>query len=220
MRRRAPHRFAGLAAVAIALAAGSLVTQRADTGPTISRPAGKLAPTPGPSSDGYVRGKRAYLRDLAADQPDEPAAALVSFARLLRAAEAERLLGRLEVTAVFVTFPGTSPEAPRVESTIRAAVAKRAVEIGNITRSEIASLETKRDPASAPLIADRRRQLAGTTPECPCVYAAVVEESTVGRLMALQRSALVRLVDVPDPLTDDLSGWHLTPIIPKGGPAA
>lgn len=216
MRRAGPHRFAGLAAVAIALAAGSLVTQRAGTEPTINRPIGKLAPTPGPSSEGYVSGKRAYLRALAADEPDKPAAALVSFARLLRATEAERLLDGLEVSAVFVTFPGASPEAPRIESTIRAAVAKRAVEIGNVTRSEIASLEATRDPASGPLIADRRGQLARTTPDCPCVYAAVVEESTVGRLMALQRSGLVRLVDVPDPLTDDLSGWQLTPIIPKG----
>lgn len=213
--RSAPSRFAAFAAVAIALAAGALVSQRTDTGPTISHPLGKLAPTPGPSSDGYVSGKRAYLRALAETQPDAAAAALVSFSRLLRASEAESLLTGLDVSVVFVTFPGASPEAPRVVSTIRAAVAKRAVEIGEVTKAEISELQAKRDPASAPLIAERRKQLSATTPDCPCIYAAVVESSTVGRLAALQRSSLVRLVDVPKPLTDDLSGWQLTPIVPK-----
>ena len=94
-------------------------------------------------------------------------------------------------------------------------MARRAVEVGDLTKAEITALQAKRDPASAPLIEDRRKQLAGTTPDCPCVYAAVVERSTVGRLASLQRSGLVRLVDVPKPLTDDLSGWQLTPIVPK-----
>jgi hypothetical protein len=209
------QRFAAFAAAVIALAAGTLVSQRSIREPTMSRPLGKLAPTPGPSSDGYVSEKRTYLQTLARDEPDARASALVSFSRLLRATEAERLLNRLEVGVVFVTFPGASPEAPRVESTIRAAVARRAVEIGDLTKAEIATLEAKRDPASGPLIADRRKQLAGTAPDCPCIYAAVVEKTTAGRLATLQRSGLVRLVDVPKPLTDDLSGWQLTPIVPK-----
>jgi hypothetical protein len=210
-----PNRFAALIAAAIALVAAVVVTQRNNPAPTISHPIGKLAPTPGPSSDGYVTGKRAYLSDLAEQKPDAPAAALVSFARLLRPTEVEQLMTGMKTTVVFAMFPGAPPEAPRVQSTVQAAVAKRAVEIAATTRAEIQALQARRDPASAPLIAERDRQIRQTTPDCACVYAAVVQNSTVGRLASLQRSSLVRLVDVPDPLTDDLSGWQLTPIAPR-----
>jgi hypothetical protein len=214
-RRSAPHQLAAVAAAAIALAAGALVSQRSNPAPTISHPIGKLAPTPGPNSDGYVAGKRAYLSRLAEGDPDKPAAALTSFARLLRAGEAEQLLTGHRVGVVFVTFPGGRPEALKVPTTIAAAVAKRAADSEAAARAEIAALEARHDPASGPLVADRERQLAGTRPDCACIYAAVIERSTVGRLASLQRSSLVRLVDVPEPLTDDLSGWQLTPIYPS-----
>jgi len=209
-----PHRFAALAAAAIALVAAVVVTQRNNPAPTISHPLGKLAPTPGPNSDGYVAGKRAYLSRLADADPDASASALVSFGRLMRPHDVEQLMTGMRVSVVFAMFPGAPPEAPRVESTIQAAVAKRAVEIAGVTQAEIRSLQAKHDPASAPLINDRRRELQQLTPDCACVYAAVVQKTTVGRLASLQRSSLVKLVDVPDPLTDDLSGWQLTPIAP------
>ena len=54
-----------------------------------------------------------------------------------------------------------------------------AVELADVTRAEIQALQAKHDPASAPLINDRRKQLTETTPDCACVYAAVVGRSTV-----------------------------------------
>jgi len=213
-RRAGPHRFTAIVAAAIALTAGMVVSHRSSSTPTIAHPLGKLAPTPGPSSEGYVTGKRAYLSRLAARQPDAPAAALVSFARFLRADEADQLMTGQHVGVVFLMFPGPTPEAPRVVTTIHAAVAKPAADIADLTRQEIAALQAKHDPASGPLIAERRRELQATTEDCACVYAVVIEGSTVARLMTLQRSSLVRLVDVPDPLTDDLAGWQLTPIAP------
>ncbi len=209
-----PNRFAALLAAAIALAAAVLVTQRSNPAPTISHPIGKLAPTPGPNSDGYVSTKRAYLSRLADQQPDASAASLVSFARLMKPAEVDQLMTGMPVGVVFAMFPGAPPEAPRVVTTIEAAVAKRAVEIAGVTRAEIQALQARHDPAAAPLINDRRKEIAATTPDCACIYAAVVQRTTVARLASLQRSSLVRLVDVPDPLTDDLSGWQLTPIAP------
>jgi len=210
-----PNRFAALVAAGICLVAALVITRRDNPAPTISHPIGKLAPTPGPSSDGYVTGKRAYLSELAEKSPDASASALVSFAKRLRPRDVEQLMTGMKVGVVFAMFPGAPPEAPRVVTTVQAAVAKRAVEIADTTRAEIQALQARRDPASAPLVADRRRELAQTTPDCACVYAAVVQRTTVGRLASLQRSSLVRLVDVPDPLTDDLSGWQLTPIAPK-----
>jgi len=155
------------------------------------------------------------LSRLADADPDAAASALVSFGRLMRPSEVEQLMGGMHVSVVFAMFPGAPPEAPRVVTTIAAAVAKRAVEIAGVTKAEIQALQARRDPASAPLINDRRREVAETTPDCACIYAAVVQKTTVGRLASLQRSSQVRLVDVPEPLTDDLSGWQLTPIAPK-----
>jgi len=209
-----PSRFAALMAAGIALVAAVVITQRNNPAPTISHPIGKLAPTPGPSSDGYVTGKRAYLSELAEQKPDAAAAALVSFGRLLRPTEVSQLMTGMQVSVVFVMFPGAQPEAPRVLTTVEAAVAKRAVEVDGTTRAEIQALQARRDPASAPLIIERQREIRATGPDCACVYAAVVQGSTVERLASLQRSSLVRLVDMPKPLTDDLSGWELTPIAP------
>ena len=211
-----PNRFAALVAAGIALVAAVVITQRTNTPvATINHPVGKLAPTPGPNSDGYVTAKRAYLSDLAERSSDASAAALVSFGKLLRPTEVEQLMTGMQVSVVFAMFPGAPPEAPRVTTTVQAAVARRAVEIADTTKAEIQTLQGRRDPAAAPLIAERRQELARTIPDCACVYAAVVQKSTVGRLASLQRSSLVRLVDVPEPLTDDLEGWQLTPIAPK-----
>jgi hypothetical protein len=211
-----PNRFAALVAAAIALIAAVVITQRTTTPvATINHPIGKLAPTPGPNAEGYVSSKRAYLSELADQQPDASAAALVSFGRLLRASEVEQLMTGMQVSVVFAMFPGAPPEAPRVDTTVEAAVAKRAAELGAATQAEIRSLQARHDPASGPLIDERERDLRQMQPDCACLYAAVVQKSTVGLLASLQRSSLVRLVDVPDPLTDDLSGWQLTPIAPK-----
>jgi hypothetical protein len=214
MTRTAPHRLVAVLAAAIALFGAGLVSQRSTSHPTISHPLGKLAPTPGPSSDGYIAGKRAYLGALEQSKPNAPAAGLVSFTRLLRPAEADRALVGANVSAVFVDFPAGRPEAVAVHRSIGGALQMRATQLIDATKAEMKALEAKKDPASKPLIDERRRQLDGTRPDCACIYAAVVERSTVVRLVYLAKSRDVRLVDVPDPLTDDLSGWQLTPILP------
>jgi hypothetical protein len=214
MSRGAPHRLVAVLAAAIALFAAGLVSQRSTSHPTISHPLGKLAPTPGPSSDGYIASKRAYLGMLSLQKPNAPAAGLVSFARLLRPAEAERALVGASVSAVFVDFPAGRPEAVAVRGSIAAALQMRATQIVDATKAEVQALQARHDPAGKPLIDERNRQLNGTRADCACIYGAVVERSTVVRLVYLARSRDVRLVDVPEPLTDDLSGWQLTPIFP------
>ncbi|MGH7856208.1 MAG: hypothetical protein ACREQY_02685, partial [Candidatus Binatia bacterium] len=77
----------------------------------------------------------------------------------------------------------------------------------------------ERQGTNAELLAQRRAALEGTAPECACLYAVVLNGATVRRLAEVQSSDAVRLVDVPDPLVDDLSGWELTPIFPAAGSA-
>ena len=90
----------------------------------------------------------------------------MSFSRFLRPDAADQLFASQRVSVVFLVFPGSAPEAPRVVTTIRAAVTKPAADIADLTRREIAALQAKHDPAAGPLIADRRKQLQQTTPDC------------------------------------------------------
>lgn len=213
MRNR--YALAAFAVVAVALVVATVVTLRSGGGgPPL---AGRLGPTPGPDSEGHIAAKSAYLEALARREPDAAGAGLVSFSRLLAAAEASSLLGDLRVSAAFVSFPVADPEAVAVEDTLEAAVALRADELARVTMAEIEALE--RSGGDPDLLEQRRAALAATARDCPCVYAVAVEGATVARLAALQRLEEVRLVDVPDPLTDTLRGWELTPVFPSGSPA-
>lgn len=203
-----------LAVVAVGLVTATILTLRSDGGNGDGRPvAGRLGPTPGPDSDGHIRTKRVYLADLARRDPEARGAGLVSFSRLMPAQEASTLLGGMRATAAFVRFPAGEPEAIQVEDALTPDVAARATELADITRAEIEALEGQGSSDREP-VEQRRQALAGTTPECACVYAVAVEGVTVRRLAELQGRDEVRLVDVPEPLTDDLGGWELTAIFP------
>jgi len=215
-RRRRPQLPVIVVATAIALAAGAVISHRAL--PSVNHPLGKLGPTPGPSSEGHVAAKRAYLSGLERRSPDASAAGLVSFTRLLSASDVGRTLGGLRVSAVFVSFPSGRPEALAVRRTTTAAMSLRASQLVDATKADIAALAARRDPSSRQLLDERRRELAQTSAQCACIYGAVVQHTTVRRLGDLARSGDVRLVDAPDPLTDDLSGWQLTPIFPQNTP--
>lgn len=208
--------LAALAVVAVGLVAGTVLTLRSGDGdaPPI---AGRLGPTPGPDSEGHIVAKRAYLDTLARRDPDTVGAGLVSFSRLLPATEASSVLRNMTPTAVFVKFAAGEPEALQVTDTLEAAVAARAEELAAVTRAEIEALEGQ--GGDHELLEQRRTAFAETTPGCACVYAVAVEGVAVGRLAELGGRDEVRLVDVPDPLTDDLGGWELTPVFPSGMPA-
>lgn len=203
--------YVALAVLAVGVVGGAILSTRSgDGGPSL---AGSLGPTPGPNSDGHVSAKRAYLGGLAQRTPDAAAAGLVSFSRLITAAEASALVGETETAAVFVKFPAGEQEAVQVTDTIAAAVKVRAEALAAVTRTEVEAFEQQDGDADE--LAKRRAALDGTTPECTCVYAIVVEHTTVERLAELQASDDVRLVDVPDPLVDSLAGWELFPLFPS-----
>lgn len=204
-----------LAVLAAGVVGGAVLSTRSGTGgPQL---AGSLGPTPGPNSDGHVTAKRAYLEGLAQRTPDAAAAGLVSFSRLLRPAEATELARGTEAAAVFVKFPAGEAEALQVTDTLAGAVKERAEALAAVTKTEVEALE--RQGGDAELVAQRRAALEGTTPDCACVYAIALNGLTARRLAEIGASDDVRLVDVPDPLVDDLSGWELTPIFPASEPA-
>jgi hypothetical protein len=209
-----------LAALAIGVVAGAALAYRNDSESV--RVVGHLGPTPGPNSKGHVEAKRAYLDRLALLSPERPAAGLVSFARLVTPGGAAMLTKSMDVQAVFISIPQGGPEALPIRGTIEATVAARAKELAEIVRGEIASLETQvRDAQGASkqslakALAARKAALVSVGPACRCVYAMAIERSTLGALAQLGKRPEVLLVDVPNPLTDALAGWELTPILPK-----
>lgn len=214
-------RFAILALVGIGLAVGVYFALR-DSTPTESEPAGALGPTPGPNSDGYVSGKRAYLEGLAKDQGASPAAALISLTGFKKPSEVATILGGGKVSAVFVRFPSSAIEALQVTNTLQAAVAERASILKRELSEELPQLEQRlrsatpdQRPDIQKLVDDRRRTVAGVSPDCSCVYAFSVEQTNVDTLATMQKRSDVRLVDVPDPLVSTLRGWQLTPLVPS-----
>jgi hypothetical protein len=206
--------FIVLGLVAAGLVAAMVVTLRGGSGGSNGEPkiVGKIGPTPGPDSEGHVKARRAFLEALAKEDPDAAAAGLVSFTRYMSAAEAMDVVGGSGTTAVFVKFPGAQEEVLAVEGSLRSTVANRAKELADTTREEIASLE--KSGSSAELLNQRRAELGAITPECACAYAVSVQGTTVAKLAELQAKPEVKLVDLPEPLTDELAGWQLTPIAP------
>jgi hypothetical protein len=202
-------RVALIGALVVATVAAAVLSARfADP----DRVAGHLGPTPGPSSEGHVAAKHAYLDRLAAEDPNEPASALVSLKTLVRGTDAQRMASVAEPVAVAVRFPGNEPELQLVRTTIPGALADRASDLRNEYEEEIKALEASE---STELVAQRKAELAKIDANCICVYAFAVERADVAELDALAKRPEVKLVDVPEPVTDDLAGWQLLPIVPK-----
>ncbi len=218
--KKATHlRLQAFAAIAVALVAAMTLAQNYDE----PRVAGRLGPTAGPNSLGHVEAQRAYLDRIAREDPDAGAGALVSFSRRLSAPETATLIGEMETTVVFVLFPEGQPEAIALEELpIIDTVAARAKELVAGVEAEIAQLETQLQTAAEADRADieaslqRRREALGKLKlDCACVYAVGVQGTTLGSLAQLQAKPEVTLVDVPNPVTSDLEGYHLTPILPS-----
>ena len=97
----------------------------------------------------------------------------------------------------------------------------RAGDLQGVVRAEISGLEKERSTATGDrrkqvqtVLAQRKHGLASLRGDCACIYALVVENSTLQTLQGEQGKAGVRLVDVPDPPVATLEGWQLTPILP------
>ncbi|HYZ92619.1 MAG TPA: hypothetical protein VFA34_09540 [Actinomycetota bacterium] len=220
MKRTTHLRLQALIAAAVALVAATAMTLDAADSVKLR---GTLGPTPGPDSTGHVEGKRAYLTRIAASDPGRSAAALVSFSKFVSAAEAKSFASGMEVKAVFVRFPGSDPDVFRVtNNAVEREVELGAAELGDVVRAEITSIEeqlrtaqgAERDSLNRSL-EERGRALIALRPECACVYAIVVQETKLSDLARLQQRSEVELVDVPEPTTDDLTGWELRPILPS-----
>lgn len=218
MKTASQLRMQAFAAAAVALLAATVLTLDGDGE---ARVAGRLGPTPGPNSAGHVEAKRSYLDRIARAEPGREAAGLVSFTRLLPATEVEPMVADMDATVVFVMLPEGEPEAIALTRPLRETVAARAEEVADDVRAEIVSLEAElarapeaeREELDAAL--ERRRlALDALRADCACVYALGVEGATLAELAALQGREEVLLVDVPDPVATDLSGWQLTPILP------
>jgi len=221
------QQYTVLAVLGVALVVGTMANElmRARTGPggggPVATPAGELGPTPGPDAEGYISQKRAHLNLVASSEPGRPAAALVSFSRMLTASEAAALLGGMRHDAVFLRYPGSDAEAATVSGGLEEAVSARAEVLISARTEELADLEA-RVPGAPPeertelerQISERRTWVEQMGAGCACVYAVAVRGSTLGSLRELGSRGEVRLVDVPDPPVADLRGWELRPILP------
>jgi hypothetical protein len=219
MKRTTQLRLQALIAAAVALVAASAMTLDSDDAVRLR---GRLGPTPGPNSIGHVEGKRAYLNRIASADPDRSAAALVSFSRFVPASAARSVASDMEIKAVFVQFPGNEPDVFRVtNNAVEREVQFGASELADVIRAEITSIEAQlrtaqgaeRDSLNTSL-EERRKAFDTLRADCACVYAVAVQETTLSALAQLQQRSEVLLVDVPEPTTDDLTGWELRPILP------
>lgn len=70
------------------------------------------------------------------------------------------------------------------------------------------------EPGSLPTLGSLEEAQTDLGGPCGCVFAFVVEDTTLGSLLAMQQDPVVRLADVPDPPVVDLGGWELVPILP------
>ncbi len=214
-------RFVLLAATAIVLVAATVMTLR-DTGADPDEVRGHLGPTPGPSSEGYIRAKRTYLEGIATTEPAARTAALVSLKGYAPAPGVQDIAGQMEAVAVWVRFPAAEAELVLVETTIAGAVSDAAAAHRDALDAEIEDLTEQLETATAQrktelgaLIAERKTALEKSSADCGCVFAFSVEEAQLGDLLDLLERPAIRHVDVPDPVTNDLSGWELQPIVPS-----
>ncbi len=213
------YRFVLFAVAAVALVVATVFTLRSGKGS--SREArGTLGPTSANVSS-YVSTKRTYLSGVAEDDPQKPSAGLLSLSRLVRASQASRLVSSGKVVAVFVQFPASDPQALRVETTVTDTMASASQQLRESVEAEIKGLERESSTNSGAkkktvddLLAQRKAGLAGIGTDCACIYALVVESSTLASLAQLAKVQDVRLVDVPEPPVATLRGWNLRPLLP------
>jgi hypothetical protein len=218
-------RFLLLAVTGIALVVATVYTLNSSGGG--NDVAGNLGPTPGPSSEGHIRAQRAYLDRLAAERPSEQAAALVSLEDYVPASKAQAIAESLEATWVFVRFPEAEQEPPyMVPSSMTDVLADRTKDRREDLAAEITALKAQAADATGPqkqdldeLVAQRERELAEIKADCACVFAFAVEGASLRDLRELSQRPGVKLVDVPEPVTTDLGGWELVPIVPGAGAA-
>jgi hypothetical protein len=214
------YRFVLLALTGVILVAATVWTYVGSGDGT--RVAGHLGPTPGPSSEGYARSKRAYLHRLTAMTPDKTVAALVSLKRYEPASSVRLITAGMQPKAVFVKLPGADQEALTISTTIAGAVADRATDLRHEIDAEIDDISSREAKAKgaekaelAALVAQRKKDKAELTADCACVFAVAVEQATISALSELAGRPDVHLVDVPRPVAADLDGWELQPIVPK-----
>lgn len=212
------YRWAIFGVCAVALIAAAFYAMHARNSSNV---AGVLGPTPGPNSSGHISAKRAYLERSARSDPSTKAAALISLARTMRPAEARALVPSGKLTAIFVKFPASDPEAIKITTSMDDAMNARANDLRAVVQAEISGLQkelggatgARRTQIEAQLV-QRAQGLASLRGDCACIYALVVENSTLRVLADEQATPGVRLVDVPDPPVASLAGWKLTPILP------
>jgi hypothetical protein len=213
-------RFVLLAVTAVILVAATVYSLRSGGG--TEKVAGRLGPTPGPSSEGHIRAQKAYLNKLASERPDEKAAALVSLDTFVPASKASTIARAMHATAVFVRFPEADAESVLVRTSIEDSIKDRSTDLRREIAAEIDALKAEAAGASGgkkhdleALVAQRERELAKINADCACVFAFAVEGASIEALSTLAKRPDVRLVDVPQPVTVDLAGWEVQPIVPS-----
>lgn len=214
-------RFVLLVATGVVLVAATIYTLRSDE---VERgPAGKLGPTEG-SAEAYVKTKTTYLERVAKQDPATKAAALVSLKDYVPASRVEAMARSLKATAVIVRFPASEQELQFVRTTVEGALEDRSTDLRrelsadiDALEGELASAEGERRTEIEGLLAERKADLAKVKADCACVFAFAVEGAPISELRRLAAQPEVRLVDVPRPLTSDLAGWELGPIVPDDG---
>jgi hypothetical protein len=216
-------RFVLLVVTGVALVAATVYTLQSSNGPRDV--AGHLGPTPGPDSEGHIRAQTAYLDRLAIERPAEKAAALVSLSTYVAAKDAEKIARSMDATVVFVKFPQSEQELQFVRSTMTNALAARSTDLRHEIVAEVDALKAQAAKASGKekqdlesLISQRNKELPTIKADCACVFAFAVEGASLQALRDLAHRPEVRLVDVPNPVTDDLAGWELGPIVPSPKP--
>lgn len=222
MRTLHRFRFVLLAATGVILVAATIYTLRSDD---VDRgPAGKLGPTKG-SADAYVKTKTTYLERVASEDPGSRAAALISLKAYVPASRVQAMARSLKATAVIVRFPASEQELQFVRTTVKGALEDRSVDVRRELSVEIDALEDELSNSTGErrteieeLLAERRADLAKVKADCACVFAFAVEGAPIEALRQLATQPEVRLVDVPEPLTSDLGGWELGPIVPDETP--
>jgi hypothetical protein len=183
-------RFVLLAVTGVALVAATVYSLR--SGDDARTVAGRLGPTPGPSSEGHIRAQKAYLSELASEKPNQRAAALVSLKSYLSAERAEEITRSMDTPVVFLRFPGADPESIFVRTSIEQSLKDRSTDLRREIEAEVDALEAKArsstgdDRAAAEaLAAKRKRELAQLGPGCRCVFAFTVEGASVSELSEL-----------------------------------
>jgi hypothetical protein len=212
-------RFVLLAATGIILVAATIYTLRSDDQPR--GPAGKLGPTRG-SADAYVKSKTTYLQQVASETPGTKAAALVSLKEYVPASRVQAMTKALKATAVIVRFPASEQEMQFVRTTVTGALEDRSTDLRRELSAEIDALEGELEGAEEErraevgrLLTQRKADFEKVQADCACVFAFAVEGASLEELRTLASQPVVRLVDVPRPLTSDLGGWELGPIVPE-----